>query len=67
MVSRWRIVSEIPFKSYQDLNSFLNSELVIGESGDDFVDRGTNWILGFKNEKKITEGEFSFKTMNDKI
>ena len=57
-----------PIQSNQDLNSFLNSELVIAV--DDIripVNRGTNWILGFKNEKKIIEGEFSLLSMSDFI
>ena len=51
-----------PVQSNQDLNSFLNSELVIAieDIGSINVPRGANWILGFKNETKIIEGEFSF-------
>ena len=47
-----------PVQSNQDLNSFLNSELVIAI--EDIGVWGANWILGFKNETKIIEGEFSF-------
>ena len=41
-----------PVQSNQDLNSFLNSELVIAVE-DIGNQLGTNWILGFKNENKI--------------
>ena len=57
-----------PIQSNQDLNSFLYSELVIAV--DDIgihVNRGTNWILGFKNESKIIEGKFSLLSMSDFI
>ena len=41
----------VKVSSNEDLNSFFNTELVIEESKGN-RDRGTNWILGFKNETK---------------
>ena len=48
----WMKIYSNPVQSNQDLNSFLNSELVIAVE-DIGNQLGTNWILGFKNENKI--------------
>ena len=42
----------VKVSSNEDLNSFFNTELVIGESKGN-RDRGTNWILGFKSETVV--------------
>ena len=43
----------VKVSSNEDLNSFFNSELVIGVSKDESVNRGPDWILGFKNETVV--------------